>query len=64
MKTLHDKPTRPRLTTKERRILVVACFGHFLSHFNMLVFPALLLPLAARLSMLMATTLGLSFWGN
>ncbi|RLB42277.1 MAG: hypothetical protein DRH12_06015 [Deltaproteobacteria bacterium] len=51
-----------RLDSGERRILVVTCFGHFMSHFNMLVFPALLIPLATRLSMSMGTTLGLSFW--
>ncbi len=57
---LANKP-RDRLNPKERQILVVTCFGHFLTHFNMLVFPALLLPLASRLSMSMADTLGLSF---
>lgn len=46
----------------ERRILRVTCFGHFMSHFNMLVFPALLLPLSEHLSMDMADALGISFW--
>jgi len=50
------------LTTIERRILVVTCFGHFISHFNMLVFPAVVLPLAANLHLGMAQVLGLSFW--
>lgn len=36
--------------------------GHFLSHFNMLVFPAVVLPLAARLHLPMADVLGISFW--
>ena len=36
--------------------------GHFLSHFNMLVFPAVLLPLTARLTLDFAEVLELSFW--
>ncbi len=54
--------TTPEIDAKERRILLVTCFGHFMSHFNMLVFPALLLPLADRLNMDMANVLGISFW--
>ncbi|MCP4347033.1 MAG: MFS transporter [Desulfobacterales bacterium] len=56
------KQTTPEMDAKERRILLVTCFGHFISHFNMLVFPALLLPLADRLNMDMADVLGISFW--
>ena len=47
---------------RERRILIVTSFGHFLSHFNMLVFPAVVLPLVSRLGMDMADVLRLSFW--
>jgi len=50
------------LKSHERRILVVTCYGHFMAHFNMLVFPALVLPLAADLKLGMAQVLGLSFW--
>lgn len=50
------------MSPKERSILTVTCFGHFMSHFNMLVFPAVLLPLSARLGMDMSQTLALSFW--
>jgi MFS family permease len=50
------------MSLHERRILVVTCFGHFMSHFNMLVFPALLLPLTGRLNLEMTSVLGLSFW--
>jgi len=46
----------------ERRILIITCFAHFMSHFNMLVFPALVLPLAERLGMSLAQVLGISFW--
>jgi MFS transporter, FSR family, fosmidomycin resistance protein len=50
------------MSPKERSILRVTCFGHFMSHFNMLVFPAVLLPLSAKLGMDMVQTLALSFW--
>ncbi|MFC1836187.1 MFS transporter [Thermodesulfobacteriota bacterium] len=56
------KEERPKLNHSERRILVVTCFGHFMSHFNMLVFPALVLPLSQKLNMGMPQVLGLSFW--
>jgi len=47
---------------RERRILLTTCFGHFMTHFNMLVFPSIVLPLAARLQLEMAQVLGMSFW--
>lgn len=50
------------MTPQERNILAVTSLGHFLSHFNMLVFPAVVLPLAARLHLDLAAVLGLSFW--
>ncbi len=50
------------MNTHERTILGVTCFGHFMSHFNMLVFPAVLLPLAGSLQLSMTDTLALSFW--
>jgi len=46
----------------ERRILFVTNFGHFLSHYNMLVFPSLVLPLTGVLDMSMPQVLDLSFW--
>ncbi|MBW2434452.1 MAG: MFS transporter [Deltaproteobacteria bacterium] len=51
-----------KLDPRDRRILLNTCYGHFMSHFNMLVFPALVLPLMARLEMPMAQVLSLSFW--
>lgn len=51
-----------KLDARDRRILLNTCYGHFMSHFNMLVFPALVLPLMARLEMPMAQILSLSFW--
>ena len=59
---MQDKEAVPEINDRERRILTVTCFGHFMSHFNMLVFPAVLLPLTGRLNMDMADVLGLSFW--
>jgi len=50
------------LNSQDRRILLNTCYGHFMSHFNMLVFPALVLPLTARLGLEMARVLELSFW--
>ncbi len=50
------------MNANDRSILSVTCYGHFLSHFNMLVFPAILLPLSARLEMGMADTLELALY--
>ncbi len=50
------------MTPHERNVLVTTCFGHFLSHFNMLVFPAVVLPLTTQLDLPLAEVLGLSFW--
>ncbi len=50
------------MTTRERSILIVTCYGHFMSHFNMLVFPAVLLPLSTKFHLPMTETLALSFW--
>jgi MFS family permease len=50
------------LDQHDRRILLNTCYGHFMSHFNMLVFPALVLPLTVRLRLEMAQVLALSFW--
>lgn len=50
------------MDSHERRIILVACFGHFLSHYNMSVFPALVLPLTATLGLDMPGVLSLSFW--
>lgn len=47
---------------RERNVLAITCLGHFLSHFNMLVFPAVVLPLTSRLDLPLAQVLGLSFW--
>lgn len=51
-----------KLNLAERRILVVTSFGHFMSHYNMLVFPAIVLPLVGVLKLDMPQVLGLSFW--
>ncbi|MCI5222238.1 MAG: MFS transporter [Candidatus Electrothrix sp. AR4] len=46
----------------DRSILTVTSYGHFLSHCNMLVFPALALPLSLRFGFDLATTIDLGFW--
>ena len=50
------------MNANDRSILTVTCYGHFISHFNMLVFPAILLPLSGRLGLDMIETLSLAFW--
>ena len=50
------------MSPREQSLLKVTCFGHFISHFNMLVFPAVLLPLTAQMGMNMGQVLALSFW--
>ena len=50
------------MNANERKILSTTCFGHFMSHFNMLVFPALVLPLTVKYGMGLAEVLTLSFW--
>jgi hypothetical protein len=48
------------MTRTEHNVLIKTCLCHFLSHFNMLVFPAVVLPLAGRLDMPLAAVLGIS----
>jgi hypothetical protein len=45
---------------RERQILVNTCFGHFMSHFNMLAFPAVVIPLTGLLKMDIAGVLAIS----
>ncbi|HUX20447.1 MAG TPA: MFS transporter [Spirochaetia bacterium] len=47
---------------QERRILVFASASHFLTHFFMLVFPALVIPISTDLGIPVASALALSFW--
>ncbi len=61
-KNFNQKVVNSKLEPAEKRILITTCYGHFMSHFNMLVFPALVLPLAGQLKMGMANVLDLSFW--
>lgn len=50
------------MTSQERALLSATGYGHFLSHFNMLVFPALVLPLSKNFGLDLASTLDLGFW--
>lgn len=50
------------MNTQERALLSATGYGHFLSHFNMLVFPALALPLSKHFGLDLAATLDLGFW--
>ena len=49
------------MRAEESRILVAASFGHFVCHYNVSVFPALVLPLAARLNLGTGQVIELSF---
>ncbi len=46
----------------ETTTLIFTSYGHFLSHFNMFVFPALVLPLSKQLDLAIPDVLELSFW--
>jgi MFS family permease len=50
------------LESSEKRILIVTNFGHMMSHYNMFVFPSLVLPLTTSLNLDLAQTLALPFW--
>ncbi|MFO8032677.1 MAG: MFS transporter [Desulfohalobiaceae bacterium] len=49
------------MSTNEKNILLVTCLAHFLTHFNMLMFPALILPLTSLYEMEFSQVLNLSF---
>ncbi|MDM8542376.1 MFS transporter [Desulfococcaceae bacterium HSG9] len=55
------KKTKPGLNAHERHVLITTCFGHFMSHFNMLAFPALVLPLTMRFDMEISQVLKIPF---
>ncbi|MCI5147921.1 MAG: MFS transporter, partial [Candidatus Electrothrix sp. MAN1_4] len=46
---------------QERAIIHAAGYGHCISHFNMLVFPALALPPSRHFGLDLASTLDLGF---
>ena len=50
------------MNPEERRLLAVTCFGHFLSHYNMLVFPSVAMPLAAMMGLPLGAVLPLSLY--
>ncbi len=50
------------MNSSERRVLINTCYGHFLCHVNMLVFPAVVLPLVGRLGISLSEAIQISFW--
>ncbi len=50
------------MNPQERRILFFCSATHFLTHFYMLVFPALVMPMSRDLGLPIATVLNISFW--
>jgi MFS family permease len=49
------------MSPDEHRIITVTCFGHFMSHFNMMVFPVLILPLTKFYHQDFSQVINLSF---
>ncbi len=49
------------MNADERRIIMATCFGHFMSHFNMMVFPVLILPLTTFYHRDFSQVINLSF---
>ena len=56
------RPTRSGQQALEKRILINTSYGHFMSHLNMLVFPAVVLPLTELFGRQMPQVLAMSFW--
>ena len=50
------------MNSQERRILFFSSATHFLTHFYVLVFPALVMPMSRDLALPIATVLNISFW--
>jgi MFS family permease len=50
------------MTTNERKIITITSFGHFMSHFNMLFFPALVMPMAKFYGTNVSDIVGRTFW--
>jgi MFS family permease len=50
------------MNSQERRILFFSSATHFLTHFYVLVFPALVMPMSRDLQLPIATVLNISFW--
>ena len=48
--------------SNEKNILATTCYGHFLSHYNMLAFPALVIPLSKQMSIGIPQVLEISFF--
>jgi MFS family permease len=51
-----------KFSPKERQLLIITAYGHFICHLNMLVFPAVVLPLTLTLNIKIAEVISLSFW--
>jgi MFS family permease len=49
------------MNANERKIIVLSCYGHFLSHFYMLIFPSLVIPLTKYFHMSVPEILSLGF---
>jgi MFS transporter, FSR family, fosmidomycin resistance protein len=50
------------MTKNEKLILLIAAAAHFFTHFSMLAFPALVMPLSRDLGLPVSEVMGMSFW--
>ena len=50
------------MTAEERKILFFACSAHFFTHFYILVFPTLVMPLTRQLELPLAEVVNIGFW--
>jgi MFS family permease len=50
------------MTKNEQKIITITSFGHFMSHFNMLFFPALVVPMASYYGTNVSDIVAKTFW--
>ena len=53
---------RITMTKNEQKIITITSFGHFMSHFNMLFFPALVMPMAKYYDANVSDIVARTFW--
>ena len=62
MEPFSEKLKNAAFSGEETDILIVSCLGHFLAHYNMAMFPAIVFPLAGAFNQDISSVLNLSFW--
>ncbi|MDH3199140.1 MAG: hypothetical protein OEO21_12965, partial [Candidatus Krumholzibacteria bacterium] len=59
---MKPRPIFHGFSAQEKRILFITCPAHFLTHFFILVFPAVTMPLVAALGIPLETVVRISFF--